>query len=89
MNSCQKSARFFGIAIRMYCDEHNPPHFHAIYAGGEAQVDIDSITVLEGKLPNRAVSMVLEWAALHQRELMQNWQRLRNDQRVEKIEPLS
>ncbi len=73
----------------MYYDEHNPPHSHAIYAGGEAQVGIDPITFLEGKLSNRALSMVLEWAALHQRELMRNWQRLRNDQGVEKIEPLA
>jgi hypothetical protein len=82
-------SRFFGIVIRMYYDEHNPPHFHAIYAGGEVQVGIDPITILEGKLPNRAISMVLEWAALHQRELMENWQRLRGDQGAEKIEPLA
>jgi len=29
-------SRFFGILIRMYYDEHNPPHFHAIYGGDEA-----------------------------------------------------
>jgi len=81
-------SRFFGIVIRMYYDEHNPPHFHAIYAGIEAQVGIDPIVVLEGKLPNRGMSMVLEWAALHQRELMRNWQQLRNDQRIERIEAL-
>lgn len=28
-------SRFFGILIRMYFDDHNPPHFHAIYAGNE------------------------------------------------------
>jgi hypothetical protein len=31
-------SRFFGIIIRMYFDEHLPPHFHAIYAGREVQV---------------------------------------------------
>jgi len=81
-------SRFFGIVIRMYFDDHDPPHFHAVYAGKEAQVGIDPIVILEGDLPNRAASMVLEWAALHQRELMKNWQRLRNDQPVEKIQPL-
>jgi hypothetical protein len=30
--------RFFGIVIRMYFDEHNPPHFHAIY--GDWRLDI-------------------------------------------------
>ncbi len=46
-------SRFFGIMIRMYFDEHNPPHFHAIYAGNEAQVGIDPIIIVEGKLPDR------------------------------------
>jgi hypothetical protein len=82
-------SRFFGIVIRMYYDEHNPPHFHAIYGGAEAQVGIDPLAVLEGRLSNRAVSMVLEWAALHQQDLLRNWQRLRNAQTVERIEPLS
>ena len=81
-------SRFFGIVIRMYFDDHNPPHFHALYAGNEAQVGIEPIILLEGNLPNRAASMVVEWAALHQRELMQNWERLRNDQPAERIEPL-
>ena len=81
-------SRFFGIMIRMYFDEHSPPHFHAIYGGNEVQVGIDPIQVLEGKLPHRAISMVIEWAALHQRELINNWERLRNDQPIVRIEPL-
>jgi len=27
--------RFFGIIIRMFFDEHDPPHFHAEYQGGK------------------------------------------------------
>ncbi len=49
---------------------------------------ISPITVLRGGLPRRAESMVIEWAALYQRELMENWHRLRNDQSAQKIEPL-
>ena len=41
-------SRFFGISIRMYYDEHNPPHFHAIYAESEAQIGITRISLLEG-----------------------------------------
>jgi len=81
-------SRFFGIVIRMYFDDHNPPHFHAMYAGDEARVGIEPIAILEGALPNRAASMVFEWAALHQAELMQNWSRLHSAQPVEKIKPL-
>ena len=58
-------SRFFGIIIRMYFDDHNPPHFHAMYAEDEAEVGIEPITVVDGKLPNRAASMVFERAALH------------------------
>ena len=82
-------SRFFGIIIRMYFDEHSPPHFHAIYGGREAQVGIDPITVLRGGLPRRAESMVVEWAALYQRELMENWRQLRQDQSAQKIKPLN
>ena len=81
-------SRFFGIVIRMYFDDHEPPHFHAVYAGKEAQFGIDPIGILEGGIPSRAASMVVEWAALHQSALMENWRRLRNDQSIEKIDPL-
>ena len=81
-------SRFFGIIIRMYFDDHSPPHFHALYGEHEAQVGVNPITVLRGDLPRRAESMVIEWAALYQRELMENWRRLRNDQSAQKIEPL-
>jgi len=66
-------SRFFGIVIQMYYDEHAPPHFHALYSGDEAQITIDPIRLWQGDLPQRALSLVIEWAALHQRELMENW----------------
>lgn len=65
-------SRFFGISIRMYYDEHNPPHFHAIYSDAEAQIGISPISLLRGKLPHRAIAMVIEWAAEHQQELQDN-----------------
>lgn len=81
-------SRFFGIIIRMYFDEHAPPHFHAIYGDAEGQVGINPIQVLAGDLPNRVVSLVVEWTALHQHELKEDWERLRADQPPQKIAPL-
>lgn len=81
-------SRFFGIVIQMYYDEHLPPHFHALYGGDEAQFAIDPIHILHGQLPTRAVSLVIEWAALHQRELLENWNLARQDQKPRKIQPL-
>jgi len=33
-------SEFFGILIRMYWDDHPPPHFHALYGEHEAQYNI-------------------------------------------------
>ena len=81
-------SRFFGIVIQMYYDEHDPPHFHALYGEHEAQITITPISVSRGSLPSRANSMVIEWAALHQRALLENWERMRADQPVIKLPPL-
>ena len=33
---------FFGIVIRMFHGDHNPPHFHAYYSEDEAIIEINS-----------------------------------------------
>ena len=81
-------SRFFGISIRMYFDDHNPPHFHAIYGDAEAEVGIAPIALLRGRFPRRALGMVMEWAAVHQQELLENWGLVHNDQIPNRIEPL-
>ena len=53
-------SRFFGIIIFMYFDEHNPPHFHVKYNEARAVLSISDLRVMEGKLPRRALSLVLE-----------------------------
>jgi hypothetical protein len=62
-------SRFYGIVIQMYFGDHSPPHFHAIYGGRKATIDIETLAFIEGKLPQRARSLVIEWATLHQDEL--------------------
>jgi hypothetical protein len=82
---------FYGIVIWMYHDEVHHlgrPHFHARYGGDEASVDIESLEVLAGRLPARALRLVVEWARLHQAELRANWDRARRHQRLERIDPL-
>ena len=81
-------SRFFGISIRMYYDDHNPPHFHAIYGGAEAEVGLDPVALLRGRLARRALGMVMEWAVVHQRELLDDWELLRKDQTPHGIAPL-
>ena len=81
-------SRFFGITIRMYFDDHAPPHFHAYYGGSEAQINIETLEVLEGRLPKRAMALVLEWAALHREELRIDWKRAGAHEPLLPIDPL-
>jgi hypothetical protein len=39
-------SRFFGIVIRMYFNDHVPPHFHAFYGDDEVEVGIKPIVKL-------------------------------------------
>jgi hypothetical protein len=84
-----KISEFFGIAIYMYFRDHPPPHFHALYGGSEAVIRIADLSVVEGKLPPRAIGLVMEWAALHQRELQRVWEQAQAHEPLDSIEPLS
>jgi hypothetical protein len=79
---------FYGIVITMYWRDHPPPHFHAMYAGSVAEIEIASLTVLDGWLPPRALRLVTEWAEMHREELTANWQRARAQERLLPIDPL-
>jgi hypothetical protein len=79
---------FFGISIAMYFDDHPPPHFHARYAGTKAQISIRTLEVIGGRLPPRAMGLVLEWASLHREELADNWELAREGRPLRKIAPL-
>jgi hypothetical protein len=79
---------FFGILIQMFWREHAPPHFHALYAEFEAEIDIRTLEVIRGGLPKRALALVLEWAAEHRVELMEDWNLCQAKQLPKKIQPL-
>ncbi|MBK8052575.1 MAG: DUF4160 domain-containing protein [Saprospiraceae bacterium] len=81
-------SKFFGIIICMYYDDHNPPHFHAFYGDYSAIINIYDYSVMEGKLPGRALGLVVEWASIHSQELLINWDRAINGIQLLKIDPL-
>jgi len=81
-------SRFFGIVIRMYFHDHEPPHFHASYGSAEARILIDPVRVLAGGLPPRPLALVAEWARLRRVDLLENWRRLHSDEPPRAITPL-
>ncbi len=76
---------FFGIIIRMWHDDHPPPHIHVEYQGFEALVEVQSGRVREGRLPIRAARLVEEWCLRHQAELLANWERAQHFEPLERI----
>jgi hypothetical protein len=81
-------SRFLGIIIRMYFDEHDPPHLHAEHGGDKVLLDFRG-NILRGDLKSRtALRLVREWVDLHTTELEANWERARNGQEILPIAPL-
>ncbi len=82
-------SRFFGIIIRMYYQDHAPPHFHAIYQNDSAEYHIFTLERLKGNLPPRAHAMVMEWAEINQIELQLDWDLAQRNEPVMTIKPLT
>jgi hypothetical protein len=80
--------RFFGVIVSINYRDHPPPHFHVRYGEHKAIVGIQSLSLLEGYLSPRLMGMVVEWALLHQQELLDNWELARQQQPLRSIEPL-
>jgi len=72
----------------MFFNDHAPPHFHALYGEFEATIDINTLSVVEGELPRRALALVGEWGMIHRTELLENWRLCREKAQPGRIEPL-
>ena len=81
-------SRFYGIVVRMFSNDHGPPDFHAYYGSDEALVAIETLSVFAGRLPPRAMGLVVEWASLHQEELREAWRRAQSLEPPGRIAPL-
>ncbi|MBQ0041626.1 MAG: DUF4160 domain-containing protein [Clostridiales bacterium] len=68
-------SRFYGLTVRMYflASEHQPPHIHVVYGDDSAEISIGDGSLLAGKLPAKAMQLILEWLELHREELMEIW----------------
>jgi len=64
------------------------PHFHAIYAEYKATINIKNLCIDEGQIPRRAAQLVLDWAGLHQEDLIEDWELCQSKLQPNKIEPL-
>jgi uncharacterized protein DUF4160 len=81
-------SRFFGIVVYLNQNDHSPPHFHARYQGRGVSVEIRTLRVIGAGLPARALGLLVEWASIHQTELLQAWDDVRSGRRPARIAPL-
>lgn len=81
-------SRFFGIIIRMFFDDHNPPHVHAEYQGRKAVFDFTG-NIMRGGLGSRtATKLVREWIDIHVDDLRSDWELAQAGRELKKIDPL-
>ena len=82
---------FYGIIVYMYCfdnKKHKQPHIHAKYAEFNISISIPDGDILEGELPNKKLKILQAWIAIHEDELMADWELAVNGENPYKIEPL-
>jgi len=79
---------FFGIVIRMFYKEHEPPHFHAEHQSQQAKCNFDGEFVAGLIQSPTARRLIQQWAGLHRRELEANWENMKAGRPLDKIEPL-
>ena len=82
-------ATFLGITVRVYFEDHAPPHVHVEYAEHRAIVDIATGRVLSGKLPPRCAKLFEEWRALRLAELRRAWDAAQESRIPRRIAPLA
>lgn len=79
---------FFGIAIRMFYNDHEPIHFHAEYQGQRGKFDLSGKMIVGDIQSRTALRLIKDWAKLHEFEIRRNWQRMKAGKPFEVIEPL-
>lgn len=65
--------RFGAVSIKMYADDHNPPHFHIAGPDVQVLVRIDDLQILAGGARRGQMDEALAWADAHREALMRMW----------------
>jgi hypothetical protein len=64
------------IILRVYANDHLPPHFHAIASDFEVLIEIEGLRIMRGRLPPQAARTVMTWAAANRRAIAAEWNRI-------------
>lgn len=64
------------VIIRVYANDHLPPHFHAVHPDFEALVEIETLSLLRGALSAQASKAVMAWARGNREAIAAEWNRI-------------
>lgn len=78
------------MIIKMFFDDHNPPHFHVEFQEYRAIINIQTSDIIEGYLPPKQLKLIQVWTSIHEEELLENFINLGKDFKSwNKIDPLN
>lgn len=81
-------SRFLGIIVAMFYNDHAPSHFHARYGDHKIEIEIETLRILAGHFPPRALGLLMEWASQNQPALREDWELARQHATLKRIAPL-
>jgi len=79
---------FYGITIKVFQGDHNPPHIHVYYGEFRALIDISTGRIIAGELPPRSHKLVKEWLKLRREDVLKAWDIAEHFGTPKRIKPL-
>lgn len=67
-------ATFSTFVIRMYFEDHNPPHVHVVGPDFEAKMTISDARILKGALPSHIEREAADWIVANRDYLNLKWE---------------
>ena len=74
-----------GVRIIFFWNDHPPPHFHVEFGDQKGQISLVTFELLEGKLQASKLAAVRQWAQDHRQELLECWDKARNNEHPGKV----
>ncbi len=68
--------RFGSASVRMYADDHHPPHFHIVGPDFQVLVRISDLALIEGEARTSQIGEAMEWARANRESLAVKWTEL-------------
>ena len=68
--------RFGAVTLRMYADDHAPPHFHLVGPDFQVLVRISDLVVIAGEARTAQIAEAIQWADVNRRALASKWTEL-------------